>query len=142
MMPGPEPVIVANPASARSLPDLDRGGILRIFRIGARGTEYRYGFADVREFVEPFDELAHDAQHAPGVAAREVIGMRQSPEEVFHLQSCTRSYWSRIESSMRRWGADFRGAGAFATSAGVLWVASFPPFTAVFRGIRAVYFPA
>src|SRR6185312_10790095 len=65
--------------------DFGRRRVLRIVRLRARRAEDRDRLADVRELVEPFDELAHDAQHAPRVAAREVVGMGERLEEFLVL---------------------------------------------------------
>ena len=71
MIPGPPPVITAKPRSAMPAPDLARGGVVRRVGLDARGAEHRHGQADPRQHVEAVDELAHDAQHAPGVGVDE-----------------------------------------------------------------------
>ena len=71
---------------ARSRPGHDRKSILgqelRRFRrrrvvgiawLGARRAEERHPLLDARQLVEPLDDLAHDAHHAPGVGAREIV---------------------------------------------------------------------
>src|SRR5207249_641958 len=45
--------------------------VVRVVDERARRAEDRYRVVHVRERVEPFDELSHDAEHPPGVGPRE-----------------------------------------------------------------------
>src|SRR3954468_22473406 len=49
----------------------------------ARRAEDRYAAANVREIVEALDELAHDAHHAPRIAAREVGRVASRLQQLF-----------------------------------------------------------
>jgi hypothetical protein len=43
---------------------------------GARRSEHCDAVSHAREFFEALHELAHDAQHPPGVGVEELIGLR------------------------------------------------------------------
>ena len=63
--------------------DFLRGQVLRIVGMRARRAEDRDALLDVREVVEAFDELAHDAHHAPRVGAREVVAVAAGLQQLF-----------------------------------------------------------
>jgi hypothetical protein len=48
----------------------------------SRRAEDRHAALDVREVVEAFDELAHDAHDAPGIGAREVLAIAAGLEQL------------------------------------------------------------
>src|SRR3712207_7409035 len=58
--------------------DLDRRLVLRVVGVGHGRAEDRNPLRDRGERVEPLDELAHDAQHAPGVRSEEHTSELQS----------------------------------------------------------------
>src|ERR1019366_8402763 len=66
-------------------PDLHRRQVLRIVRMRSRRAENGDRLPDVRELVESLDELAHDPQHAPRVAPREVVRVGDRLEELLVL---------------------------------------------------------
>jgi hypothetical protein len=65
MMPGPPPVITAKPWAARSAAVSC-----------ARRAEDRDAATQRREFIEAFDKLTHDPEHAPRIGMRKLVGTR------------------------------------------------------------------
>jgi hypothetical protein len=52
------------------------GAIIRIVRAGARRAEDRDAATQRREFIEAFDKLTHDPEHAPRIGMRKLVGTR------------------------------------------------------------------
>ena len=111
MMPGPAPVMIAKPASASR-----RATSCAAWYCGSSGCVRAEPKIDTppstsREVVEPLDELAHDAHHAPRIGAREVVARRSAPGSSFSSsvtgahRSCgsTSSTISRVAPDGRAW---------------------------------------
>ena len=64
-------MIVAQPGFGQALADLARGLVHRVARRDPSRAEDRHRRADLGQRVEAGHELAHDPQHAPGIAVGE-----------------------------------------------------------------------